>query len=943
MSLIACTGRDSTFIGLARGRSSGGSGARRGPPPDQRRSDGVHYGSVLARSNKGVPPWRTMLQVHAGMDFTDTHLWRSSLGPELIEFQPERERLRNAFLGFRRGVAVLAAEIGAALPTFTVHDVTHIDALWGVADTIVGEDYEITPLEAFVLGGAFLLHDLGMGLAAWPERERALKTHPRWRETIASLFRRNHGRAPRLDELNEPTPEMSRQATLEMLRVLHAEHAERLPECQWRDDETRATHTLLEDEHLRFHLGPLIGRIAHSHWWDATRLTAEFPTIKAAPSGFPKGWTIDALKVACILRVADAAHLDDRRAPRLLRAAREIAGTARSHWIFQGHLGQVHREGDRLAFTATRPFSLDESEAWWLALETIQMVDRELHGVDAVLSEANRSRFAARSVRGSESPERFSSLVPVARWQPVSARVRVGDVAGLVERLGGRQLYGDDPTVPLRELIQNAADAVKARRALEGRAPQWGSISVRFVVDSDGTWLEVEDTGLGMSRAVMTGPLLDFGESYWTSPLCREEHPTLTTSGFEPIGRFGVGFFSVFMYGEKVIVTSRPFDAAVSETYSLEFRTGLGSRPVLYKDERNKLREGGTRVRVLLKVDPHSKEGMLNVGWRRERGTLSQLTTWLAPALEVDLYAVEDSQVIPVIRANDWETLDPLALLRRLNLEDQLSNGDRDDDELRALAQRVRPLMQDGRVVGRCAIMQNRILRAATDSGRPSAVTVGGLRADHTQTIAGILVAEPNRADRASATPIVPLHELSRWASEQASLLTVDPVTNEIDGVEVIHFLGGQTFDFPIARHETGLLNASQISAMFGGCEEIYASSSASFSHWYEPHRPRTLHANVLGVSGGWPGILNGGNWGRSYGGGSWPHDPKQSDDLHERSLLGLVIRTLASAWGVAPEAVVAASQFYSEKSKINREIGTVDGRPWHDNVHIIRRPPPTP
>jgi hypothetical protein len=875
------------------------------------------------------------------MDFTDTHLWRSSLGAQLTEFQPERERLRNAFHAFRRGVATLAAEIASSLPTFTVHDISHIDALWGVADTIVGEGYEVTPLEAFALGGAFLLHDLGMGLAAWPERDRALTNHPRWKETVASLFRRAHGRAPRPEDLNDPTPEMSRQATQEMLRVLHAEHAERLPECQWRDDETGTNHTLLEDEHLRFHLGPLIGKIAHSHWWDATRLSAEFSIVKAAPSGFPKSWTLDALKVAALLRVADAAHLDDRRAPRLLRAARQISGAARSHWIFQGHLGQVHLDGDRLAFTATRPFALNESEAWWLAFDTIQMVDRELHGIDAVLSEAIRPRFAARSVRGSESPERFSNLVPVSGWQPVTARVQVGDVAGLVERLGGKQLYGDDPTVPLRELIQNATDAVKARRALEGRGAAWGSITVRLAVDGDGAWLEVEDTGLGMSRAVMTGPLLDFGESYWTSPLCREEHPGLPTSGFEPIGRFGIGFFSVFMYGEKVLVTSRPFDAAVGETHSLEFRTGLGTRPVLYKEERKKLREGGTRVRVLLKDDPHSKKGLLNFGWQRAPGTLAQLCTWLAPALEVDLWVEENNSTTRVVQANDWQTLDPFELLHRLNLEDRLTNGERENDDLRALANRVRPMMLEGQLVGRCAIMQKDRGTLITERGRPSAVTVGGLRSDNAQSIAGILVAQPNRADRASATPIVPLPELSRWATEQASLLTLKPGTDEVDGGDIVHLLGGDTLDFPIARHQSGLLNTSQIAAVFRDATEVYASSSASFSYWYEPDRPRTLLPTVLGVSGGSPGILNGGNFGRTHGGASWPHDPKEPGDWRDRSLLGLAIQTLASAWGVAPEAVVAASEFASDEHPITREIGTIGSRKWFDSVNIIRRPPP--
>src|SRR3546814_12347428 len=58
------------------------------------------------------------------------------------------------------------------------------------------------------------------------------------------------------------------------------------------------------------------------------------------------------------------------------------------------------------------------------------------------------------------------------------ARLQVSDVPRLVENLGGAKLYGDDPTVSLRELIQNAADAVQARRRFDERDSDYGLISV---------------------------------------------------------------------------------------------------------------------------------------------------------------------------------------------------------------------------------------------------------------------------------------------------------------------------------------------------------------------------------------------------------------------------------------------------------------------------------
>src|SRR6185312_14463111 len=113
----------------------------------------------------------------------------------------------------------------------------------------------------------------------------------------------------------------------------------------------------------------------------------------------------------------------------------------------------------------------------------------------------------------------------------------------------GSQLYGSDSTVAIRELIQNSADAVQARRRYEKRPSNWGTVRIGLRSEAGAPWLFVEDNGIGMSEQVLTGPLLDFGTSFWRSPLASEEFPGLMAAGMQAIGRFGIGFFSVFMLG----------------------------------------------------------------------------------------------------------------------------------------------------------------------------------------------------------------------------------------------------------------------------------------------------------------------------------------------------------------------------------------------------------
>src|SRR5690606_25580216 len=121
-----------------------------------------------------------------------------------------------------------------------------------------------------------------------------------------------------------------------------------------------------------------------------------------------------------------------------------------------------------------------------------------------------------------------------------------------IRSLGGEELYGKDPTVPLRELIQNSSDAIRARRFFEGRDNDFGEVVVSLFEREGSSCLRVEDNGIGMSKRVLTQYLLDFGCSFWSKPQVQEEFPGLLSSGFQSTGKYGIGFFSVFMASDKV-------------------------------------------------------------------------------------------------------------------------------------------------------------------------------------------------------------------------------------------------------------------------------------------------------------------------------------------------------------------------------------------------------
>src|SRR4051794_33564960 len=99
--------------------------------------------------------------------FHQLGLWKRAF--EALGEQPEAaDRLVSAYKQFWKRAVQLADQIQKDVPGLTLHDETHFEALWRVADQIAGADYRLSPLETFVFGGAILLHDAANTVAAFP-------------------------------------------------------------------------------------------------------------------------------------------------------------------------------------------------------------------------------------------------------------------------------------------------------------------------------------------------------------------------------------------------------------------------------------------------------------------------------------------------------------------------------------------------------------------------------------------------------------------------------------------------------------------------------------------------------------------------------------------------------------------------------------------------------
>ncbi|WP_321477895.1 ATP-binding protein [uncultured Paludibaculum sp.] len=491
----------------------------------------------------------------------------------------------NAIIAIRGFAEVLGREIDRIIPEFTDHSIRHMDCMWWVADEVITENeaQQLSAGESLLLAGAFYLHDLGMAFAATSEGVAALRATPAYSAAFQRLQRAGAIAPERADVL----------AIRLVSRELHAQKALELATKPIPGLE----RYLIEDSEFRKRWSHLLGQISESHHWGLDQVHRILGSRNATPTS--DGELADLGYVACLLRIVDYAHVNSDRADDLERALRsEINPDSSVHWNAQANITGPSRQQDELVYSCTSPIA--DVDAWWLFFDTASGLNNEIRSVREYLKSRSISsgRFSLQGVRGVESPQSFTQYVQLAGdTVPIDVRVQPHSMERVVELLGGKQLYGADGMAPLRELIQNARDAISLRTAVDqsnGARPSEGRISITFHEEKERSILAIRDNGIGMKRDVVVRHLIGVGSDFWHSAEFYRDFGKAEENGFEPIGKFGIGFLSVFMLGDYIEVET---EAVGAPRVKLTLR-GVGRRGHL--SETPSTGNIGTEVKVRL-------------------------------------------------------------------------------------------------------------------------------------------------------------------------------------------------------------------------------------------------------------------------------------------------------------------------------------------------------
>lgn len=530
----------------------------------------------------------------------------------------------------------------AFFPAYTDHGSDHLNRVLAACDWLVADESWplVTPKDVGCLILSVLLHDSAMHL-----------TQDSFRSLLSS--KHNNVRYPTLDE--GTWPELWHAYLLETKHwdskkwaaVVGSDYANRLKVIQGQayaiqlEDIKESELPIIGEFIRRYHprmahefatgrvldlafdspeppeLLDVSGLIARSH---GLQIRNTFEYLDTFFFGNVEIYDSHPVFLMVLLRVADYLDLYAERAPNNLLAVKHIRSQFSSReWEAHQAIKELrydsHSDPERLDVIAlpSSAFAHERILGWVTGIQS------ELDHGWAVLGEvfgrhARLQNLRIRLRRLATPLTNFNFARSHNRpYRPPLGRFTVD--ADALLRLMIKPLYGAKPEIAVRELLQNSVDAVRIadlyRKSVNGsnvtQYPILGQLQVDIVVslckrDSSFEedvpsewqyWLEVADSGIGMTEDVIRNYFLRIGASLRNSPWYSQFSEHEQTELYR-IGRFGIGVLAGFLCSDCLHVTTRH----ISSEEGFEFNCNLSNEGVEISPSATS--PEGTRVRMQL-------------------------------------------------------------------------------------------------------------------------------------------------------------------------------------------------------------------------------------------------------------------------------------------------------------------------------------------------------
>ncbi|MFJ7931517.1 ATP-binding protein [Peribacillus sp. NPDC096448] len=458
-------------------------------------------------------------------DLEETRLYQL-----LVDREDREEKLSEKVKLIVRHIAPLLARIPEKMPEYTLHDATHSIKVIRIMGKIIPEETleKLNSIELTLLIISGYLHDIGMTCST---EEREMIIESKEFEQIVKLDSRYE------EYLNYKKTD-HREATFiedsiftEYLRKNHVKRSAEFIERLLIDGKFELS---IDD----IPLYKYVVAICNGHGEPVKSLynTKIWPRDKLI-----KGEYVNIQYLTIILRLADILDLDPERTPKVIFEFVNPKNTV-SIQEWQKHRSFIGWDIKPNNVVVEAECNFPEVERTlrlflqWIELERRESIEL-LRGYTDSISQ-KYTLLLTEPITADRVTSDGSYIYSEVKFEL--------DYKKVINLLMGERLYRN-PITALRELLQNAIDAIKARQYLylnrfENFIP---TVSIKY----SGNKLIIEDNGIGMSDNIFADYFLQVGKSYYSTARFRETDLGITSE-------FGIGILSAFMIADSMVIES---------------------------------------------------------------------------------------------------------------------------------------------------------------------------------------------------------------------------------------------------------------------------------------------------------------------------------------------------------------------------------------------------
>lgn len=209
----------------------------------------------------------------------------------------------------------------------------------------------------------------------------------------------------------------------------------------------------------------------------------------------------------------------------------------------------------------------------------------------------------------------------------------------------------------LRELISNCSDAIDKlyyKSLSENIGLNRGDFEIKIFADKENRTLTISDNGIGMTAEELEnnlGTIAKSGSLAFKKDNAKKED-------IDIIGQFGVGFYSVFMIGEKVEVLSKAYGENGANVWVSSGAEGYEVKPA--EKETN-----GTEIKIYLKADTEDDRYSEFMEYYKLRELIKRYSDYIRYPIKIenevpaaDETTDENGKRITTVK--EWETINSM-------------------------------------------------------------------------------------------------------------------------------------------------------------------------------------------------------------------------------------------------------------------------------------------